>query len=159
MFNIKIPKPNNSFPEYLFPTQEQFDLVKSEAKDLIDKYLDCIDTDILDFIVYLNSFTGIATRFSCQGHPDNKEKNYFYIQLLVTLEGFNSLCKIYKVLKDSLDYLQPNKTNSRLDFVRRMNAQDDWINLIVLNAITTTEEEFQNVQQSIKKVMEEIKTA
>ena len=156
--NDKVSGSNNSFPEYLFPTQEQFDLVKSKAKDLIDKYLDCIDTDIRDFIVYLNSFTGIATRFSCQGHPDNEEKNYFYIHLVVTLEGFNNLCKIYKIFKDSLDSLQPNKLNSRLDFVRRMNAQDDWINLILLNANTTTEKEFQNVQLSIKKVMEEIRT-
>ena len=39
-----------------------------------------------------------------------------------------------------------------------MNAQDDWINLIILNAITTTKEEFQNVQLSIKKVMKEIRT-
>ena len=75
------------------------------------------------------------------------------------IKGFNSLCKIYKVFKNSLDSLQPNKVNSSLNFARRMNTQDDWVNLINLSAITTTEEEFQNVQLSIKKVTEEIKTA
>lgn len=74
--------------------------------------IECIDENIREIHVLLNSIPGIATAWSCESHPENVSDR-FYISSGVTEEGLINLYSLFEKLhvalidSDNVDNLVP----------------------------------------------------
>lgn len=75
-----------------------FNHFKEEATIVAEDDIGCIDEGLEVIIYLLNKFPGIATRWSCTGHPDRSDSDDFHIITVVhDQESFERFWKVSSI--------------------------------------------------------------
>ena len=98
----------------------------------------CCDPNVLPILKKLNTVDGLATVWSCEGHPEKKApgENRFYIMFAANANGMRFLERVYSSLKYQLRRTRFPVNTLALAFTSRdfPDIGDRWYNATILGA-------------------------